>query len=235
MLTAERKQYILDKLRQDGKVLAPQLSAHLGVSEDTIRRDLRDLAADGLLQRVHGGALPRSPAAAPYADRQRQAPSAKAAIARAAAALVTDGQVVLMDGGTTTLQVAQHLPDELRATVITHCPPVAIALADHPSMEVVLLGGRLYKEALVAVGAATVESLRMVRADLFMLGVDSLHPEVGVSTGNLDEAYVKRAMIESAAEVVALASAEKIDTAAPYVVAELNSLTHLITDKPVAD
>src|SRR6478672_10923004 len=102
MLAAERRQHILSTLRHDGKVLATELSVALHVSEDTIRRDLRELAEAGLLQRVHGGALPSSPASASYAARQQQAPSAKAAIARAAVRLLRNGQVILLDGGTTT-------------------------------------------------------------------------------------------------------------------------------------
>src|SRR4029453_15208402 len=103
-----------------------------GVSEDTIRRDLRELAEADLLQRVHGGALPHSPAVASFAVRQGQAPAAKQAIARAAAQLVRDGQVIILDGGTTTLQVAQLLPVDLRATVVTNSPPIAIARPEHP-------------------------------------------------------------------------------------------------------
>src|SRR5262245_41143961 len=166
MLTAERRQYILETLQRDGKVLATQLSASLRVSEDTIRRDLRELADAGLLQRVHGGALPRSPASASFTARQHQAPVAKQAIARPAAQLVRDGQVILLDGGTTTLQVAQQLAPELRATVITNSPPIAVALADRPYIEVIVVGGRLYKHSLVTLGAATIEALRAVRADI---------------------------------------------------------------------
>ena len=235
MLSAERRQHILETLRRDGKVLATELSVALHVSEDTIRRDLRELAESGLLQRVHGGALPSSPAAASYAARQQQAPSAKAAIARAAARLLRDGQVILLDGGTTTLQVAQHLPIDLRATVITNSPPIAVALAEHPEIEIILIGGRLYKRSLVTIGAATVEALRMVRADICMLGVCSLHPEAGISVPDLEEAHVKRAMIAGAAEVVALASAEKLGTAAPYIVGPLSELTHLVTERSVAE
>ncbi|MGL4617506.1 MAG: DeoR/GlpR family DNA-binding transcription regulator, partial [Chroococcidiopsis sp.] len=151
MLTAERRQYILDILRRDKKVLSSELSTALNVSEDTIRRDLRELAESGLLQRVHGGALLASPAIASYADRQKQAPKEKEAIARAAAKLVCAGQVVILDGGTTTLQVACHLPLDLQATVVTNSPPIAVALADHPYIEVVMLGGQLYKKAIVNV------------------------------------------------------------------------------------
>ena len=235
MLTAERRRYILEVLGREGKVLIPELSADLQVSEDTVRRDLRDLAGEGLLQRVHGGALPRSPSTANYAARQQQAPDAKARIARAAIGLITNGQVVLLDGGTTALQVAQHLPHELRVTIITPSPPIAVALAEHPNIEVVVLGGKLYKHALVSVGAATLDSLRMVRADLCMLGVGGLHPELGVSTDDLEEAHVKRGMIDSAAEVVALTSAEKINTASPYIVGPLSQLDYIVTESEVPD
>jgi DeoR/GlpR family transcriptional regulator of sugar metabolism len=235
MLNAERRQYILERLRRDGKVLATELSTALNVSEDTIRRDLRELSEAGLLQRVHGGALPSSPASASYTARQQQAPTAKAAIARAAARLLRDGQVILLDGGTTTLQVAQQLPIELRATVITNSPPIAVALAEHPNVEVNLIGGRLYKHSLVTIGTATVEALRMVRADICFLGVCSLHPEVGISVPELEEAHVKRAMIAGSAEVAALASAEKLGTAAPYIVGPLAELTHLVTERAVPE
>ena len=233
MLTAERRQHILTALRRDGKVLASELSAALGVSEDTIRRDLRELAEAGLLQRVHGGALPRSPAAASFAARQSQAPAAKQAIARAAAQLVRDGQVIILDGGTTTLQVAQRLPPDLRATVVTNSPPIAIALAEYPLVEVVIVGGRLYKQSLVVTGADTVAALRAIRADICMLGVCSLHPQDGISVPDLEEAHVKRAMVAGAAEVVALASAEKLGTAAPYIVGPIGDLTHIVTEREV--
>jgi DeoR/GlpR family transcriptional regulator of sugar metabolism len=235
MLSAERRQQILSALQRDGKVLASELSAALHVSEDTIRRDLRELADAGLLQRVHGGALPSSPAAASYAVRQRQSSSAKAEIANAATQLVRNGQVIILDGGTTTLQVAQRLPADLHATVITNSPPIAVALAEYPNVEVIMIGGRLYKASLVAIGAAVVETLRSIRADLCMLGVCSLHPEVGISVPDLEESLVKRAMISGAAEVVALASAEKLGTAAPYVVGSLSELTHLVTERSASD
>jgi len=233
MLTAERRRSIMQILQRDGKVLASELSKALQVSEDTIRRDLNELATAGELQRVHGGALPRSPVTASFTERQQQAPGAKAAIAQAAIGLIRRDQVILLGGGTTLLQVAQQLPPDLRATVITHSPPVALALAVYPEIEVIVIGGKLYKHELVTVGASTVEAYRNIRADLCLLGIGSLHPEVGISTFDLEEAYVKRAMIASAAEVVALTSAEKIGTAAPYIVGPLSDLTHLVTERSV--
>lgn len=235
MLKEERQQFILGTLRRDGKVVATDLGAALGVSEDTVRRDLRELSEAGKLLRVHGGALPRSPVVARHDARERQAPAAKAAIARAAAGLVRDGQVIILDGGTTTLQVVQHLPPTLRATIVTNSPPIAVALADHEHVEVVVLGGRLLKESLVTLGGAPVETLRLIRADLCLLGVDGLHPEVGISNLDMEETYVKRAMIASAAEVAAVADAGKLGAAAPYVVGPLDLLTHLVTERAATE
>lgn len=235
MLTAERRRSIIQTLHRDGKVLASELSKELNVSEDTIRRDLRELAAAGVLQRVHGGALPHSPTTASFTVRQQQAPGAKAAIAQAAIQLIRQDSVIILDGGSTLLQVAQHLPYDLRVTIITHSPPVALALAEYPEIEVIMLGGRLYKHELVNVGAATVEAYRNIRADICFLGISSLHPDVGISTLDLEEVYVKRAMIASAAEVVALTSAAKLGTAASYIVGPISDLTHLVTEYTTPD
>ena len=235
MLAAERRQAILTRLRDDGKVVAADLSVSLDVSHDTVRRDLRELADAGLLRRVHGGALPPAVGARPYAARRTQAPEAKAAIARATARLLRPGQVILLDAGTTPLEVARHLPPELEATVITNSPPVAVALAEHPSVDVHVLGGRLAKDAQALVGAATVEALHTVRADVLVLGLCSLHPEVGITVMELEESYVKRAMIANAAEVVAVSSADKLGSAASFVIAPLDELTYLVTEKTAPD
>lgn len=235
MLTSERRDVILTVLRHEGRVLAPKLSEQLGVSEGTIRRDLRDMAAEGLLKRVHGGALPVSPAIASWRDREHQAPEAKLAIAREAVRLIRPGQTVILDGGTTNLLVAQNLPADLQVTVITHSPPIAAALMEHPRAEIVVLGGRIFKHSRVALGAATVAAVRLIRADLYMLGICSLHPDMGISTQDFEEAEIKRAMIESAGEVVALASSEKLDTASQYIIGPLTALTHIITDTSVPE
>jgi DeoR/GlpR family transcriptional regulator of sugar metabolism len=233
MLSEERREAILERLRTDGKVAAAELSSSLGVSQDTVRRDLRELADAGLLRRVHGGALPAVVGARPYSVRREQAPAAKAAIARATSRLLRDGQVVVLDAGTTTLEVARQLPPDLEATVITNSPPIAVALAEHPRIDVSVLGGMLDKNAFALVGAATVEALRSLRADVLVLGVCSLHPEVGITVLELEELYVKRAMIANAAEVIAVSSADKLGSAAPYVVAPLDELTYVVTDKSV--
>src|SRR5262245_37421997 len=113
MLSEERRELILDRLRRDRKVVGAELSSELRVSPDTVRRDLRELDEAGLLRRVHGGALPAAVGARPYEVRLEQAPEAKAAIARATTRLFRDGQVILLDSGTTTLEVARALPADL--------------------------------------------------------------------------------------------------------------------------
>jgi len=233
MLTDERRSLILERLRRQRRVLAADLTAELAVSADTIRRDLRELDAAGLLRRVHGGALPRHGDASSFATRARRAPAAKASIARRAAALVCDDQLVVLDGGTTTLELARALRDDLRASVITTSPPIALALADHPGLEVTVVGGTLRPNALVTIGGAAIEALRMIRADVVFLGVCGLHPEIGVTAEDLEERHVKAAMIDGAAEVVALADHDKLGTAMPVVVAPLRAVTHLVTDADV--
>jgi DeoR/GlpR family transcriptional regulator of sugar metabolism len=230
MLTAERRQAILARIERDGRVVASDLVTSLGVSEDTVRRDLRDLADQGLLYRVHGGALASAPPIGSFAHRLEVSHEEKAALAEAALPLLAGARVIVLDGGTTTLELARRLPLLYDGIVVTNSPPVASALANHPKAEVMLVGGRLLKDAQVAVGAAAVEALRTVRADVCVLGVCSLHPDIGVTTPSDEEAHVKRAMVASAGEVIALATADKLRTASPWVVAQLADIDHLVTD-----
>jgi len=228
MLTSQRKQLVLDVLRRTGHVIAKDLSQELGLSEDTIRRDLRELAADGRLQRVHGGALPSSPALGNFAARLTIASEEKQMIGRAAAQMVRPGQVVILDGGTTTLQIARHFPADLRATVVTHSPTIAVELAGHAHIEVVLIGGRLFKHSVVSVGAAALEAIARIHADIFFMGVTGIHPEIGLTTGDLEEAHIKRVFSQAAAETIVLASPEKLDAASPYVIAQIREITGMI-------
>jgi DeoR/GlpR family transcriptional regulator of sugar metabolism len=230
VLTVERRQAILARLERDGRVVASELVASLGVSEDTVRRDLRDLAEQGLLHRVHGGALPSAPSADSFARRLEVAQEEKVALADAALPLLEGARVIVLDGGTTALELARRLPPAYGGTVVTIAPPVASVLANHPKAEVILVGGRLLKDAQVTVGAAAVEALHTVRADVCVLGVCSLHPDVGVTTLDSEEAHVKRAMVACSGEVIALATADKLRTASPWVVARLTDVDHLVTD-----
>jgi len=235
MLAAQRRDLLLDRLRMDGRIIAKDLAVELGISEDSIRRDLRELAAAGLCQRVYGGALPASPAIADYTARQEVAVSGKQRVAAAAAALVEPDTTVILDGGTTTLAVVHALPRDLRATVITHSPTVASALGGHPDVEVYLIGGRLFKHSMVACGAAAMEAASGLHADLFLLGVTGVHPEAGLTTGDADEAAMKRALAHQAADTYVLASSEKIGTASRFAVLPLSEVAGVITDAPTGN
>ena len=231
MLTTHRRQQILSILKRQGQVIAKEVSQAMGVSEDTIRRDLREMAQEGLLQRVHGGALPASPAIADFAGRERITPDGKVAIGRTAASMIQPGQVVILDGGTTAREVARHIPLELKATIITHSPTIALELVNHPDVEVILIGGRMFKHSVVAVGAAAIEAIAQIHADTYFMGVTGIHPKTGLTTGDYEEAAVKRALSHAAAETIVLASSEKLNAASPYVVVPLAEISGIITEK----
>jgi DeoR/GlpR family transcriptional regulator of sugar metabolism len=221
---------ILDALGRNGKVIASELSQRFGVSEDTVRRDLRGLAREGLLHRVHGGALPRPPVSAAFAARQGQSAGAKEAIGAEAVKLLAEGQLVAIDGGTTPLAVVRQIPADLRLTVITHSLPAALALCENPAAEVILVGGRLFKAGRGAVGATAVDAYRLVRPDVCVLGAAGFDAEAGATTFDAEDAQVKRAMVEHAGVVVAVAAAEKLGTVAAHVIVPTGRLTHLVTD-----
>ncbi|WP_313652675.1 DeoR/GlpR family DNA-binding transcription regulator [Pantoea sp.] len=230
MLSSQRKQTILALLAQEKQVQSRDLSQRFGLSEDSIRRDLRELAAEGLLQRVHGGALPVSAALGTLETRKSVQTASKRVIAQKAVTLIQPGQIVLFDGGTTSAELVNHLPDTLRFTAITHSPSVALALAGHPQVEIILLGGQLYRHSVVTVGAAMLESLSRINADLFFMGVTGVHQAAGLTTGNFEEATVKRALAGRAAETVVLASAEKLNAASAFAIGELSLASTLVTE-----
>jgi len=223
MLTTHRKQQILSVLKRQGQ--------SMGVSEDTIRRDLREMAYEGLLQRVHGGALPASPAVADFAKREHITPEGKVAIGCAAAKMIQPGQVVILDGGTTARQVARHIPLDLKATIVTHSPTIAIELIDHQNIEVILIGGRLFRHSVVAMGATAIDTIAQIHADTFFMGVTGIHPKTGLTTGDYEEAAIKRALSRAAAETIVLASSEKLNAASPYVVVPLSEISGIITER----
>lgn len=235
MLAAERREYLLARLAADGKVVAKDVAATLGLSEDSVRRDLREMAAAGLCQRVYGGALPASPAVADYGTRTGVAADSKRRVAARAVQLIHPGSAVILDGGTTALALVRALPPVLPCTVITHSPTIAAALVDHSTVEVFLLGGRMFKHSAVTCGAAAVEAAHTISADLFFLGVTGVHPVAGLTTGDADEAAMKRTLASRAADTYVLASVEKIGAASRYQVIPLAAVAGIITDAPPSD
>lgn len=231
MLSHERKPYLLSILAQTGSVVAKDVSRKLAVSEDTIRRDLRELAKEGCLKRVHGGAVPIAPANAPFPQRIDIATPQKSCIGKSAAAMITTGQVVFVDGGTTALQLARHIPSDLSATIITHSPNVALALINHTNLDVEIVGGKLLRHSVVTSGAATIAWLDRYRPDICFIGAAGLHPDVGITTGVSEEAEVKRAIIAKSGSALILASSEKFGAVSSFEIAKWKAVDGLIVAK----
>src|ERR1700737_41603 len=235
MLTSQRKKLILSRLTADGQIVARDLAHELRISEDTIRRDLRELAREGKLQRVHGGALPASAAVGDLQIREQVSSKDKIELGRIGASMSQPNQVVILDGGTTALQVARRLAPDLRATIVTHSPTVAVEAAKHPNVDIIMLGGRLFRHSMVNVGAALIDAAARLRADVYFMGVTGVHPKAGLSTGDAEEAAVKRALHERSAETIVLASAEKLMAASPFLVTPFEDITLLVVPQKVPD
>jgi DeoR family glycerol-3-phosphate regulon repressor len=229
----ERQQQIAQALRDRGRVEVAALARRYAVSQDTIRRDLRLLAARGLVQKTHGGAVALQPHALPAADRAGVLAGAKRAIAAAAAAHVRAHQTIFVDGGSTTLALAQALrgADAPRPlVVVTPSFDAAAALLDDPRIRLVLAGGAWHPGARIFVGAQALATLRAHRADLAFLGACALHPRVGLTASDAGDAELKRAMIDGAAQRIVLTDASKLDTVAPHAVCGLDAVDRVICD-----
>jgi DeoR/GlpR family transcriptional regulator of sugar metabolism len=231
MLTQQRKQLLLDRLAKDGRIIAKDVSVEFGLSEDTIRRDLRELASEGRLQRVHGGALPSSPTVANLAQRRGMATEEKRRLGRKAATLISPKQRVFIDGGTTHLELVSNLPLDLTFTVITHSPTIAAVLEPHQAVDVILIGGTLFRHSMVAVGASALEAIQRLTIDLSFVGLTGLHPREGGTTGDFEEAAIKRAIIERSAEAIALMTCEKIGAVSAYGVCATKDLTSIVVPR----
>lgn len=230
MLTAQRKALLLARLSLDGRLVAADLARELAVSEDTIRRDLRDLAGDGMLMRVHGGALPASPTHLPLKARRDLEATSKQRLGMQGAALIQQGQVVILDGGTTHIALVAALPMTLSCTIVTHSPMIAAALEHHTQIGIHLIGGRVFRHSMVTMGGATHDAYRNLRADLCFLGVTGVHEDAGFTTGDAEEAALKAVIIRAAAETVVLATPDKIGTASRWGIAPLGAVSRIITD-----
>jgi DeoR/GlpR family transcriptional regulator of sugar metabolism len=231
-LPEQRREAILAQLAHDGRVVAAELAERLGVSDDTLRRDLDELASAGRLRRVRGGALPASsPTPVRFQERHGHDTETKGRIAARALDIVGADAVLSLGGGTTALAVARLLArDDRRRTVLTTSPDAALALSEAPAAEVLMPGGTLEPDSRTLVGAAAVDAVRAVRAESAVLGACSLHPAVGLTTNAAGEAEVLRAMVGAAGRVVVVTAATKLGSVAPHVVAPAAAVTHLVTE-----
>lgn len=235
MLTSQRKDLILDMLRREGQVVAKRAAEEFSLSEDTIRRDLREMATEGLLRRVHGGAMPISPDLPDLSARRVISSEVKRKLGAAAAGMVKPGQLIFLDGGTSTAEIARALPRSFAFTVATHSPTIAAELEHHPTAEVILIGGRLYKHSMVAVGAMPISQISLIRPDIFFLGATAIHPSRGLSTGDLEEAAVKRHIASRTAETFVLVTDEKLDASSPCTIMPISDLAGMIVQSGLGE
>ena len=232
-LPGERQREILRRLNERGRVLAAELATEFSVSEDSIRRDLRELAALGLCRRVYGGALSIGPDLSPLSVRHKHQAESKQLLAQKAASLVHPGQSLLIDAGSTNSAIAEALPEGIGLTVITTAPDIAQRLFDRDGFEILLVGGRIDRRIGAAVGAQTVLDISRIRADLCFPGTCAIDPKTGVWGVDSEESLLKRAMIENSVETAIVVTADKFGAAATHHIATIAQIDHLVVEHDV--
>jgi DeoR family fructose operon transcriptional repressor len=233
MFPEERQRRILEQMRSGATVKVTDLSTAFGVSESSIRRDLRDLASSGLLERTHGGALLAESTLSEltFAEKVDQNLAEKVAIARVAADMVQDGDSIILDAGSTTLQIARLLRGRRQLTVVTNALTVAAELGDQPGIDLIVVGGVVKESTMALVGPIAERTLAEINADWVFLGTNGLDLERGLTTPTPIEAAVKRRMIAAARQVVVVADSSKLGRVAFANVAPVSRMHVLITDQ----
>jgi DeoR/GlpR family transcriptional regulator of sugar metabolism len=232
-LPEERRRLIVEAVERDGKVLATELASRLQTSEDTIRRDLRDLDLAGALRRVHGGAVRRSTGTPHFQEREHANGARKAVLAHALRKLFHQEDVVLIDAGSTNLALAQLLEDGCAATIVTNSPHIATALGNFKRTQVVLLGGNFFGHLGAVLGARALSELTDIRADLCIVGACSIDAERGVAASNSEEAIFKRTMLSQSARCVCAVLNERLQVPAAFHIASLRELDYLVLENDV--
>lgn len=230
MLKEERQQLILEKLNTDKKVTLVQLGQLLSVSYDSIRRDIIELEDRGLLKKVHGGAIANSYLTM-NADQGKGglANTEFNIITKKALRLIENHRIILMDGGTTNYHIAAQLPKNLEITIVTNNPHLAVVLAEHPKVDVILLGGTFYKRYQITMGSKTLQDLSQIHADIYFMGVNGGHPDKGLSIRQFEESVLKQKMMSVSAKTVTCLIEEKINSVEHYKVCDINEVDGIIT------
>lgn len=230
MLSTERHRVIQEWLRQEPSLRTSELKERLQVSEVTIRNDLRILEQHGLVRRVHGGVVSVNTEEIALRARESSYQDEKARIGAAAAELIAPGDTVLLDAGSTTIEVAKHLPPDLPCTIITHSPLVALQVLSYPHVEVILIGGMLHKVIRASLGPDTVRALKKLHVNKLFLSVAAVHPENGLTDNHVLAAEIKRTMLQVAQHNILLTDSSKWGKTLLMGIAPLASVHTIITD-----
>lgn len=230
VLTRERQTLIQSRLDQHGRVVASELSVEFNVSEDTIRRDLRELAAAGLCERVYGGALSRS-APVPFRERIETGSEAKRALGRMTAGLLAEGAVVFIDAGSTNLAVARAIAAGKQLTVVTNGPAIAAALIERPDIEVIMIGGRMNADLGACIDAQSLAEIARFSIDVYVIGACGVDPAAGLMAQSFEESTIKRAIAAQSRTILAPLTSEKFAVRAPFAVIALSERTTLLVER----
>ncbi|HFA48422.1 MAG TPA: DeoR/GlpR transcriptional regulator [Bacteroidetes bacterium] len=230
MLKKERQALILREVNLHNKVLHADLSRVLKVSEDTVRRDLQELAKEGKIVKVRGGALSKSFHVYSYKGSEIFKYQEKTTIASKAVTLLSDSMLVLISGGTTTLEVARILPEELKVTFYTASLSTALQLAEHPNSETIFIGGRISRNAKISTGGEVVSTLRGIRPDLCLMGTSSIDSRIGLTDSDWEVVDVKKSMIRVSDKVAVLTISDKLESSQKIRVCGVNEIDYLITE-----
>ncbi len=232
MLKEERHKIILREINLHNKVLSTDLSEQLVVSEDTIRRDLNELADQGLILKVHGGAMSKTFHYPFNGQNQVYALEAKQIIADKAISLFTKGMLILIEGGTTIMEIAKKIPDDLDATFLTVSPQVALTLAEHENIDVITIGGRLSKNANIHTGASVINELANIKPDLCIIGTNGISVKDGLTDSDWEIVQVIKAMMHASRKVAVVSIAEKLNTVQKIKINDITAIDYLITELP---
>ncbi len=236
MALSFRQSEIIDIARADGRVSVEDLAQRFDVTLQTIRRDLADLADSGLVERVHGGAVPRAGVTnLAYAERRSMNQSAKAAIARSCAAAIPDNCSVILNLGTTTEAVAQALLNHRNITVITNNMNVANILMANPSCEIMVAGGAFRRSDGGLVGELTTQFFEQFKVDFAVIGTSALDADGDLLDYDLAEVRVSKTIIRQARQVFLVCDHSKLGRSAPARLASLSEISTLFTDKPLPE
>lgn len=230
MQKEERQEYILGRISTDNRIYITTLSIELGVSDDTIRRDLAELDRKGLLTKVHGGAIARSGISIQFSERLNTSNLIKQEMAAKLVPLFKERDIILIDAGTSNLEVVRQIPKEMKLTIYTNCFPIANELFSYPNIDLIFLGGKVFPSSQVTVGISVYQALQSIRPDWVIIGVSDLHPQEGLTTSDREEAVIKRAMLERGIKRVVIADSTKLDTARNFHVASLREIDYIVTE-----
>jgi DeoR/GlpR family transcriptional regulator of sugar metabolism len=234
LLKKERHDYIIKQINLHNKVLSSELSIELQVSDDTIRRDLGELAEAGEIIKVHGGALSRS-YHFPSQQNNVYAQSAKKEIAQKAISLIKEGMIVLTEAGTTMLEMVRLIPDTLEATFFTVSPLMALELAERPLLKVFLIGGQVDLYSQISVGEKPVSELADIKVDLCFLGANAIDAKEGLTEPDWKVAQVKKAMIRASSKLAVITISEKLNTTHKMKVCGTANIDFLVTELNSSD